>query len=36
MQIGLLKRTPQGRVATKETYRYLGVPYHDVDKVKRK
>ena len=27
MQLGLLQRTPRGRVATRETYRYLGVPY---------
>ena len=27
MQLGLLQRTPRGRIATKETYRYLGVPY---------
>ena len=27
MQLGLLQRTPRGRVATRETYRYLGIPY---------
>ena len=27
MQLGLLQRTPRGRIATKETYRYLGIPY---------
>ncbi|MEG0798664.1 MAG: Holliday junction branch migration DNA helicase RuvB [Acidaminococcaceae bacterium] len=26
MQLGLLQRTPRGRMATPETYRYLGVP----------
>ncbi len=26
MQLGLLQRTRQGRMATKETYRYLGIP----------
>ena len=26
MQLGLLQRTPRGRIATRETYRYLGVP----------
>ncbi len=26
MQLGLLQRTPRGRVATRETYRYLGIP----------
>ena len=29
MQLGLLQRTPRGRVATRETYRYLGIPYPD-------
>ena len=29
MQLGLLQRTPRGRVATRETYRYLGLPYPD-------
>ncbi len=29
MQLGLLQRTPRGRIATRETYRYLGVPYPD-------
>ena len=28
MQLGLIQRTPRGRIATRETYRYLGVPYH--------
>ena len=27
MQLGLLQRTPRGRIATRETYRYLGVPF---------
>ncbi len=27
MQLGMLQRTPRGRVATRETYRYLGIPY---------
>ena len=27
IQLGLLQRTPRGRIATRETYRYLGVPY---------
>ncbi len=27
MQLGMLQRTPRGRIATRETYRYLGVPY---------
>ncbi len=27
MQQGMLNRTPRGRMATRETYRYLGVPY---------
>ena len=27
MQMGLLKRTPRGRVATKEAYQFLGIPY---------
>ena len=27
LQQGMLQRTPRGRVATRETYRYLGVPY---------
>ena len=27
MQLGLIQRTPRGRIATRETYRYLGVPY---------
>ncbi len=27
MQLGLLQRTSRGRVATRETYRYLGMPY---------
>jgi Holliday junction DNA helicase RuvB len=26
MQLGLLQRTPRGRVATRATYRYLGIP----------
>ena len=29
MQLGLLQRTPRGRVATRETYRYLGIPCPD-------
>ena len=29
MQLGLLQRTPRGRIATRETYRYLGIPYPD-------
>lgn len=28
MQLGLLQRTPRGRVATKTTYDYLGVPWN--------
>ena len=27
IQLGLLQRTPRGRIATRETYRYLGVTY---------
>ncbi|MDY6029430.1 MAG: Holliday junction branch migration DNA helicase RuvB [Acidaminococcaceae bacterium] len=27
MQLGMLQRTPRGRVATREAYRYLGVPF---------
>lgn len=27
MQLGLLQRTPRGRIATRETYSYLGLPY---------
>ncbi len=27
MQLGMLQRTPRGRIATRETYRYLGIPY---------
>jgi Holliday junction DNA helicase RuvB len=27
MQLGLLQRTPRGRVATEQAYRYLNVPY---------
>lgn len=27
MQLGMLQRTPRGRMATRETYRYLGIPY---------
>lgn len=27
IQLGLLQRTPRGRMATRETYRYLGIPY---------
>lgn len=27
MQQGMLQRTPRGRIATRETYRYLGIPY---------
>jgi Holliday junction DNA helicase RuvB len=27
MQLGLLQRTPRGRMATRETYRYLNLPY---------
>ena len=29
MQLGLLQRTPRGRIATRETYRYLGVPFQE-------
>ena len=36
MQLGLLQRTPRGRVATRETYRYLGIPYPEEDGGKRK
>lgn len=28
LQLGLLQRTPRGRIATQEAYRYLGVPYN--------
>ena len=28
MQLGLLQRTPRGRVATRTTYEYLGVPWN--------
>ncbi len=27
IQLGLLQRTPRGRIATREAYRYLGIPY---------
>lgn len=27
MQLGMLQRTPRGRVATRETYAYLGIPF---------
>ncbi len=27
IQLGLLQRTPRGRIATREAYRYLGVPF---------
>ena len=27
MQLGLVQRTPRGRIATNEAYKYLGVPY---------
>ena len=27
MQLGLLQRTPRGRMATSETYRYLNLPF---------
>lgn len=27
IQMGLLQRTPRGRVATREAYRYLGIPF---------
>lgn len=27
MQLGMIQRTPRGRIATRESYRYLGVPY---------
>ena len=27
MQLGLLQRTPRGRMATCETYKYLGLPF---------
>ncbi len=27
MQLGMLQRTPRGRIATRETYRYLGMPF---------
>lgn len=36
MQLGLLQRTPRGRVATRETYRYLGIPYPEEDGGKQK
>ena len=31
MQIGFLKRTPRGRVATKRAYKHLGLPYPQAD-----
>lgn len=31
MQIGFLKRTPRGRVATKRAYKHLGLPYTQSD-----
>ena len=27
MQQGMLNRTSRGRMATRETYRYLGIPF---------
>ena len=27
MQLGMLQRTPRGRIATREAYKYLGLPY---------
>ena len=27
MQLGMLQRTPRGRIATREAYRYLGIPF---------
>ncbi|HIU64867.1 MAG TPA: Holliday junction branch migration DNA helicase RuvB [Candidatus Avacidaminococcus intestinavium] len=27
MQLGLVQRTPRGRIATNEAYKYLGIPY---------
>ena len=29
IQLGLLQRTPRGRIATREAYRYLGVPFEE-------
>lgn len=29
MQQGMLNRTSRGRMATRETYRYLGIPFHE-------
>lgn len=34
MQLGFLKRTPRGRVATKRAYEHLGVPYRDTEEGK--
>lgn len=31
VQIGLINRTPKGRVATKKAYEHLGLPYPDID-----
>ncbi len=31
LQQGMLQRTPRGRIATRETYRYLGVPFPEKD-----
>jgi Holliday junction DNA helicase RuvB len=31
LQLGFLDRTPQGRVATRQAYEHMGIPYHEVD-----
>jgi Holliday junction DNA helicase RuvB len=31
LQLGFLDRTPQGRVATRQAYEHMDIPYHDVD-----
>lgn len=34
MQIGFIKRSPRGRVATKLAYEHFGLPYHEEEKSK--
>ena len=36
MQIGFIKRTPRGRVATKAAYRHLGIPFPNTEKEQEK
>ena len=31
LQLGFLDRTPQGRVATRQAYEHMDIPYHDID-----